>query len=267
MRLYEIICEKVTHDLSLTKMANDVANYLVSTYLPNAVATLKAGGTLTDGGDPDIEYAILGGHTAKHGYIAGMELDGPIQDYYFHVGKIKDLITKKGLDKAAYNAVKNIDLFLMPLPIAGSTSTQGTAFLNDNQIHLSMLHLLSKDKRQDLRNVIAHEMRHFLDNKMSAGNGMGNDEDDEEPESEEEKQKKHVDYLKQPHEGSARFTSAVGDLTDEIEKNPDMTSDEFKEVIKRLMLKHALVVTKDKKQARRFISRAWSIYREIKSTQ
>lgn len=266
MRLYDLI-ETTKHDLTIVKIANIIVDYIKYSFVPYTHKVIKSGNSVVDGRDRAKEWAIFSGKQINNGYLGGYDISEFGEEYATVVANIGYMVDyDRSMDHDTYEMLKNVGLIISPLydhdkEEEFSGGFRGSSSNEQRYIEVSSS-LLSDDRLAEMRRVIAHELRHTLDDIKSEGKAIytGSDQDKLRTYKSHDEDEQ---YLRSTHEGNARYLEAVSELNDLIDEKPEMTTAQFKDVIERLIIKHKLNVAKDKKQQNRFVSRAWKVYNHI----
>jgi hypothetical protein len=247
--------------MTLNSIASAIANYLVDTVLPWAEKLHKKGKTILPGADLDLEKTIFGDYNWDGRSVNGFTID-ELSSYMADFGTIESLVPyKEDMDREVYDALKGLPIILNPVPSEDINDIDVRGTYDRNGVELSPLTLVKKGNKAMIRQVLAHELRHGLDDKLSSGLAVYT-KDKSDVRKHSGAKDPFNKYLKSTHEANARYAAAVSDLIEYMEEDPTITTDEFKSKIKELILDNHLMVA-DKKQRRRFVNRAWEVYKSM----
>lgn len=268
MKITEVILkERPSHQIEIHDVAEFFANYIKNEYIPWAIFQMRSGNSVSEESNTEIavEYNILLGKNSRK--LEAMDEEGMISysDYKFLVsdGGMSAMLKEHGIkieselnDSLAYS-----DLYLIPIDISGNDaqmdlggnatiSISTFAFMKDGKVNLKIL-----------KSLLAHEIRHALDDHLSSGNMSSSHKDVE-----------GDDYLKDQYEANARFTQVTNELIKRLNKaktnNEEYNKQNYMKYAKKLFSQFSLKNKKghlanSDKQYKRFYGRAMSLYDQI----
>lgn len=263
MRLYDLICETTQQDISITVLARVVADFIVDVYAPQMSRYIsKNMESLSNSGDPQLDYAILSGKPIKNGYIDGYDIE-ELGTIYFDVGKIKDIVDFDTRDQV-YNKLKSLNIRLSTYSLRQRFDDVGaTILLNKKIVDVFAFFLSGSDSKKQIQSLLAHEFRHYLDHNLSKGKAEFYNSPSEEELSKMSKAQRDAlddEYLNNQTEANARYLQAL----DELIQRLDSGESDVNKMIFELISKYRLDKSKSNKQTRNFIKRALNVARELK---
>lgn len=148
--------------------------------------------------------------------------------------------------------IRKIKVILMTRPDPEFPDALALYDPNTHTIGISLPMLLLRPESLLLRSVqtaLVHEIRHYVDDIKSNSRNAGN-----RPEPKDKNE-----YLRQPHEVSARVQEAMREVHDYIQRADDPTIIDVMPAIKFAMSRHSLnnIYPKDSQQYKQIIKRLW----------
>jgi hypothetical protein len=199
----------------------------------------------------DVRDMLVGKHNPHSKHTAHVTAE-------IEVGTIDEILTtanfnKGSVDPTIYNMVKDIWIVFhnagalrgqyspnAKTPDEEATTKEEQMRSLQGEILLSAFHFIKNDRVavKSLASVIAHEITHAIDDQKSNGNYMKNKKSGEGYNQDDMSQE---EYLSSKIEVNARYTQAIKDLTDKIQKNEELLArDKFMPEMKRAFTKHKL---------------------------
>lgn len=263
------INETTKHEIGIAQIANAVADYVCDVVIPHLKEETNQGRSVSSLSDPEIEYYLLSGYPIKNGYVGGAQIeDSQISDFYIYVNKMNKMVTGfRGIDKDVVNVLYKVPFYL----ILSSEERNGDAFYTpeDKSISVSLDRIFSGKNninKKHVASIIAHELRHALDDLLSSGKAFSGDEEKLNKASATGEDERYDQYLKLASEANARFTQAARDLIDYVNNSQDeVNMNNFKDFMKEVVATYELLSTAKKKQYKRFMGRAYKLFNELKN--
>ena len=264
-----VISETTKHDVGISQISNAVADYVCDVVIPHLKEEANQGRPVSSLADPEIEYYILSGYPIKNGYVGGTQIeDNQIDDFYIYVNKMNRMVTGfRGIDKDIVKILYKIPFYL----ILSNQDRNGDAFYTpeDKSISIVLDRMFTgknKINKSHVSSLIAHELRHALDDLLSGGKAFSGDEDKLNKASAIGDDKRFDQYLKLASEANARFAQAAKDLIDYVNSKGDKVNiADFKDFMKDVVSTYELLSTTKKKQYKRFMGRAYKLFNELKN--
>lgn len=261
MKIFDILDETTQQETDIASVSNAVADHLVNHLIPHFKSQANRGEGVSSIGDPEIDYYLLSGYPIERGYVGLAEVPENIEkEYYINLGKLTDMISGfNKLDPIVVNVIKKIKMYLM----LSTNNVEAEYDPDSDEIYIKLNRIFSSKNVIDEKKVaslVAHEIRHAIDNHVSDGKIFNGDEEKKKSVENSDEDKKFKTYLKLQSEGNARFTQTARDLIDYIESTEDMDVNKFKNMLSELKKTYNLMDTPRKKIYRSFMKRAYKIY-------
>lgn len=268
MKIYELLCETTEHDTDIVTVANVIADYIANDIIPYYKKLANDGEAVSNINNAEVDYFLLSGYPMRNGYINTAELpENIVDDYYIPINKMSKLIKNyKGLDKDVVNIILKLKLYFS----LSDNNNEAIYYPESNEIMLMLNKIFSSKNVVDenkVASLIAHEMRHALDNHVSKGNIFKHDDRKLQSADGGDDDEKHQAYLRLQSEGNARFTQAAKDIIAHVKSSEVTDINEFKVKLKDLTTQYALMTTDKKKFYKNFMKRAYKIYDHLRNDQ